>query len=165
MPKPDKVYLDTNLMYNWFKLRFTKKRKQADEEEIIKFLAQHKEIECFISAFTVAEIVARLKNEFKDLITLNDIRYSIEIFQDSINCQIIKLDKFRDMKDKDREGILISPQIVEFAFECLDSKDAIHIDIAKSNDLWFITRDNDVTRVKNIYNNVMGEKKFRKQFD
>ncbi len=165
MPKPNRVYLDTNLVYNWFKLHFTKRRKQADEEEIIKFLAGHREIECFISAFTVAEIAANLRNEFKDRITLEQIKYLVQVLQDTINCQIIKFDKFKDMKNQDREGILISPEIIKFAFGCLDASDAIHVDIAKSSDLCFVTRDENVTRVKVVYENVMGEKKFRKQFD
>lgn len=165
MTQPKKVYLDTNLILHWFKLRILKKKKEADDKKIIKFLSKHKEIETFISAFSVAEIVAKLRKEFKDRVTMDEIKEIIEILRNSIKFDTIKLDKFSDMKGQERKGILISPEIIDFAFVCYDASDAIHIDIAKSNDLWFVTRDDDAPRAREKYSKIMGESKFRKQFE
>lgn len=165
MTLPLKAYLDTNLILHWFKLCIIKRRKQADEQELIKFLSRHKEIEIFLSVFSVAEIVAHLRNEFKDKVTMREIEAFINILRNTIKFEIIKLDKFTDTKEQERKGILISPEIIDFAFLCYSARDSIHIDIAKSNDLWLITRDNDIPRVQKIYSKVIGESKFRKQFE
>ena len=141
-----------------------KKIKQAEEEVMIKFLLEHKEIKPYISLFSVAEIVANMRNEFKDLIQMEDIKELIEILRNMISIDVIKLDETENSSGIKRKGILISDEIIKFAYFCYSARDSIHIDMAKSNDLLLVTRDDDIPRVKELYPKIIGESKFRKQF-
>lgn len=159
-----RIYLDTNLIFHWFELCLLGRRKLAGEGTFIRFLSDHKEIERYISAYTIAEIAAKLRKQFGDKVKLNDIHELIEEFRNLTGTQIIKIDEFSDIKGNKRRGILLSSNIADYAFYCCDSKDALHIDIAKSNDLLLVTADDGIPMVKSMYEKVIGESKFRKQF-
>jgi len=152
MTKPQRVYLDTNLLMDFFR-RIIRHRK--DIPEIIEFLEERKETEKYISVFTIAEITANLMNEFKDRNLKKEyIIGLVNTLKSTIQLNIIE-----------HEVIELSSIMIDYAYECRDAKDSIHVLIAKKNDLWFITRDNDVPRLKPLYEKIMGERKFRKQFD
>ena len=92
---PEKVYLDTNLILNWFRLCIIRRVKKAEEEVIIKFLSEHKEIESFISVFSVAEIIANLRNEFKERVKMDEIDMLMKMLRNTINVDICHYNEFK----------------------------------------------------------------------
>ena len=65
--------------------------------------------------------------------------------------------------DKDNtefKGISLSADIINYTYLCGDLKDAIHVEIAKSNKLSFITKDDKVGRIKPLYPEITGIRKF-----
>lgn len=151
--KMEKVYLDTNLIIGFFKNIIRKKKKTGEDPEIIKFLAIHDEIKKFISIFSIAEIIESLEEEFPShALTQDYILDLIETLRNTIELEII-------------EDVKVSKNIINYTYLCRDVKDAIHIDICQASELWFITRDEDCGKVSKIYNKIMSERKFRKQFE
>ena len=148
---PSKIYLDTNLLYGWFEGQLKKKNKQS---EIIKFLSEKcHDIEKFISMYSVAELIVRLKGEFQDReISEDKIGYLFVILRDSIGLRILFEAK-------------LTKEVIKFAELCGDHNDAIHIQIAKNENLTLITRDTDVNRVEKTYSSIMSIGKLMKQFD
>ncbi|MBI2583045.1 MAG: PIN domain-containing protein [Candidatus Aenigmarchaeota archaeon] len=150
MPIPKKVYLDTNIVYGFFQNII---RGKMDHPEIIKFLAERKDVEKYISTFTVAEIVENLLKEFPYRSLKKDYIMSlVDTLRLTVDLKILQ------------ETIELSGELVDFVYECKDAKDSLHVLIAKKNDLFFITRDDKVGILKSLYPNIMGEQKFKKQF-
>lgn len=86
----------------------------------------------------------------------------ILIFRDAIGVKIIEEDE--NYKGQYR-GFVVSPKIVEFTYLCRDLKDSVHVDIAKSNDLLLITKDDDVGRVKAAYPKVEGIRSLIRRYE
>ncbi|MBI2583756.1 MAG: hypothetical protein HYW25_03760 [Candidatus Aenigmarchaeota archaeon] len=150
MPHIDKIYLDSNLLMDFY-IKCARKTKPYYEPEIITFLAERRGLPKFISSFSLAEIGARLKRDFPEFTP----EYLMEFTK--VLIRTIGL------------GVIQSPTIdwryvLRYSLLCRDARNSIHIEIARSEDLWFITRDKDDPRVKEIYPKVMGESKFKKQF-
>lgn len=149
----DRVYLDVNIFREWF-VRMI--RGDARTLFYVKFLSSHGEIEKHISIFGIAELVETLLKEPKlqgRKPTKEWISSLIEIFKDTTDVKIIE-------EDEIRKGLYrvftVSPKIVEFTYLCGDLKDSIHVDIARENDLLFVTKDDKVGRVNVIYQRVEG---------
>lgn len=151
MAIPSKIYLDTNLLYGWFQNQLNTKKSPS---RIVKFLNERcKDIEKFISVYSIAELVVDLKQEFQDReISIKKIAYLFDILKDTIGLKIIL-------------EIKLTGAVIEFAELCDDHNDAIHIEAAKNENLTLITKDEDIGRVKDAYSNVISIGKLMKQFN
>ncbi len=151
MTIPSKIYLDTNLLYGWFKNKLGKKKSETG---ILTFLSEKcKDIEKFISAYSVAELLVKLKDEFQDReISENKIAYLFEILRGTIGLKIIYESK-------------LTETVIKFADICGDHNDAIHIEIAKNQNLTLVTKDEALGKAEKLYPNIMSIGKLMKQFD
>src|SRR3989339_949283 len=137
--KPKRVYLDTNIIYGFFKSII---KGENEVPEIIKFLADRNDVEKFISTFTIAEIIENLLKEFSYRNLKKEYIISlVDALRLTINLQTIQ------------ESIEFSSELIDYTYECRDAKDSLHVLIAKKNDLYFITRDNDIGRMNKLYEN------------
>lgn len=128
-------------------------------------LSEHKEIEKFISLFSIAELVHTLKygksfRKFK--INFKTIESLIEELQGIVGFDIILKDKIKGVK---LNGIVVSGDIIKFLDEHNHILDCIHVDVAKSHDLFFITYEKKIGRIKDLYKKIMTENKLMKQFN
>ena len=161
--KPGKIYIDNNLLIRWFLHRFYP-RKHKREPQIIRFLSEHKEIKKYISLISVAELVHTLKygKEFQNFkLDLNYIRVLIEELQNIVGFDIIQKQKVNGMEIN---GIVISGDVVKFVNVHEHLIDCMHIDIAKSHELFFITHEKKIGQLKKLYENIMTDDKLLKQF-
>ena len=147
----DKIYLDTNLIIGFFK-NIIKKKKYKEDPKFIRFLSDKNEIQKFISIFTVAEVIQVLRKEFgsHDL-SKRYILDLIDTLRGTVGLNII-------------ENVELTSDIIHYTYLCDDLKDAVHVSIAQINDIWFVTRDDDAGKTKELYNKVISERKFIKQF-
>jgi predicted nucleic acid-binding protein len=158
--RPDKIYIDTMFLIQWF-ISVLENKKPP---KMIELLSEHEEIEKCISLISVVELkrVLRYNNDFK--------RYRLEVkrmgqilasLQNMTNLKIIDREKFGEVRIN---GIIVSYDISRFIEEHDDLVDCIHVDIAKSHELCFLTDDRKIGNLKKIYGNIMTANKFAKQF-
>ena len=149
-------------MIGWFKWCIYKVRKPK-EPEFIKFLSKLESVEKYISIFTIAEVIEVLKThpDFRgykiDEKYFEDI---LEILKRTASISIIEETGIIVKGKKQYKKFYITPNIVNFTYTCGELKDSIHVDIAKSNDLWFVTHDDKVGRLKVLYKKIIGSSKF-----
>lgn len=158
----EKIYIDINIFREWF-VRTIK--NNATPVFYVKFLSEHIEIEKRISIFSIAELVETLlkEPELQNIkLTKGWISGLIETFKDTMGVKIIEEDKI--YKGKYR-GFYVSPKVVEFTYLCGDLKDSIHVDIAKNNDLLFVTKDDKIGRVKAVYPKVEGIRSLIRRYE
>lgn len=139
-------------------------KKYKEEPEIIRFLSENKEIEIYISLISIAELVHTLKyhEEFQRYkISLGWIKELIQEFQNIVGFNIIINERINNIEIG---GIIIIPEILEFLDKHNGLADCIHVDIAKRNDLCFITYEKKIGRLKEFYDNIITESKLMKQF-
>lgn len=164
-----KVYLDTSVILPWFQNIITNKKDnkgQLETPKIIQFLIDHPEIEKYISAFTVAELVKELM--FKTdkvkphMKRLEYVQSFVETFQLIIpNLNIIELE---ESKNGDK-GILVAvPDLIKYTSLIGDVSDAIHVCIAKHEDIYIVTKDDRVGNVQSVYPKTIGMIGFAKAF-
>lgn len=147
---PQRIYLDTNQLYGWFENQLNRKKPESG---IVKFLGEKcKDMEKLISVYSVAELLVNLKRDFQNRdLTAKKLEYLFVILKDIIGIKIILESK-------------ITREIIGFADLCNDHNDAVHIQIAKNQDLTLVTKDEKIGRVKPAYPNVMSIGKLMKQF-
>jgi len=164
-----RVYLDTCVILPWFQNIITNKKDSKGKIEvpkIIQFLVEHPEIEKYISAFTVAELVKELM--FKTdkvkphMKRLEYVQGFIETFQLTIpNMNIIELEESKNGE----KGILIPvPDLIKYTSLIGDVPDAIHVCIAKHEDIYMVTKDDKVGKVQSVYSKTVGMIGFAKAF-
>lgn len=161
--KPLKIYLDNNLLIRWF-LHKLHPKKHKDEPQAIKFLIKHKEIEKFISLISVAELVRTLKygKEFQEFgLKLSYIRDLIIELQNAIGLNIISKEIINGVEIN---GVIVSENIINFTDKHHDLIDCIHVDLARSHDLLFVTHDRELGRIKEHYEKIMTDDKLMKQY-
>lgn len=160
---PDKIYLDNTSLVRWFLKRFYPKKYKRDPQ-IIRFLNEHKEIDTFVSILSVAELVHTLKHgeEFKKFgLKFDHIKGLIEELQNIIGFEIIQTVKINDTQI---DGIVISGNIIKYVFKHRHLADCIHLDIARQNEIWFVTYEKRMGELKEYYENIMTEDKLMKQY-
>ena len=166
----ERVYLDTSVVLPWFQnlMRGTKdSRGTIETPEIIEFLIARPEIAKYISYFTIAEIVKELM--FKTdkvrshLKRLEIVQSFVLTFQGTIpNLSIIELEESKNGE----KGILIPiPELLQYTALIGDTSDAIHVCIAKHEDIYLVTKDDKVGKVKILYPKTIGMKDFAKAFE
>lgn len=160
--QPEKVYLDNTSLVRWFLKRFYP-RKYKRDPQIIRFLSEHKEIRCYISIFSVAELVQVLKHgqEFRKFkLKFKYILKLIEELQNIILFDIIQTVKIGGTSIK---GVVVSHEIVKYVFKHRHLIDCIHLDIARQNDLWFVTYEKRMGELKEYYEKIITEAKMMKR--
>ena len=158
-----RIYLDNSLLVGWF-LPYLQDIKNPKTPKIIEFLSMHREIEVFISFFTIAELVEdlmfkepRVKDYRKNM---NNVLDLIDILTESLKIKrIIHKDK------NELEGNFIPKNIVEFTSICGSLKDSVHVSIAKYQDLYFVTHDKKITLLGSAYDKIITDNKLYKLFD
>ena len=164
MKKEDivQIYIDTSLLNEWF-ARLMRGEKPEKDPEIIRFLGAYKDIEKFISIFTIAELVESLlfhEKRIRDHMKKMEIIESFaKLLMETTGLKIIELEK----KDE-HKGVFISPQVVKYTSICGSVKDAIHVCIAQYEDLWLITHDNKFGRLKPLYEKILTDRNLLKLF-
>ncbi|MBI5060989.1 MAG: hypothetical protein HZB67_01605 [Candidatus Aenigmarchaeota archaeon] len=165
MEKPTECYLDTSLLFGWFKHIISKKPKTS-EPQIISFLKQHPEVKTFISSMTAAEIVERSRKDLaKQNLSLIQIKKVVEKMQQILGFKIIDFYVATDGKEEIKDIRLNARNIINLTFLGKDVKDAIHVEIARQNDLWWIARDDCTGTMEEIYPKIMTAKKLMKQYE
>lgn len=162
---PNKVYIDTCILYRWFLWKFYP-RKYGKEPKIIRYLSEeNSKTRSYVSIITIAELVELLRfdGNFKDKNLGSDtIIALINELQNILNLEIINYKNIK-MGDNSFNGIIVSDNIVKFAEFHKEIIDCIHVDIAKSCELCFLTDETKIGSMKSFYNNIMTENKFFKQ--
>ena len=125
MVKQVEVYLDTNILYSYFKKKIEQKISNNDKEIKLTFLNNARIIPVS-SFFTLIELVNVLKRE------MNLSKKSIEDF---VNGEV------ESMRIRLIEKTKIDENVLKWCSDGLDFKDAIHLSIVKENDLTLITND------------------------
>jgi hypothetical protein len=146
------VYLDTNMIYDYVK--YSLNSKKYKEPYIIKLLSDPKikgNFKIFISYFTAAEIIVRVRKDFGnryEQLKKNGILGIIASAMSTIDGTII----YKDTK--------LTQSIIDFADLCKDKDDIIHVEIAKNENLGVATDDDEVGRICEIYDHIVGKSKF-----
>lgn len=125
MVKQVEVYLDTNILYSYFKKKIEQKISNNDKEIKLTFLNNARIIPVS-SFFTLIELVNVLKRE------MNLSKKSIEDF---VNGEV------ESMRIRLIEKTKIDENVLKWCSDGLDFKDAIHLSIVKENNLTLITND------------------------
>lgn len=162
MTLPEKIYLDNSLLIRWFLWKLNPRRYRS-EPEIVKFLAQSQGMQIYISIISLAELVHTLKysRDFQRFrMTLPWLRTLLEELQRILGFLIIERERIGGV---DIGGIVITPAIVRFLDVHPELMDCLHVDIARRNDLWFITHDDNVGKLKPLYENIMTDNKLIRQ--
>ncbi|MBI4170847.1 MAG: hypothetical protein HY514_04075 [Candidatus Aenigmarchaeota archaeon] len=161
-----RVYLDNSTIEPWFEAILIE-GKHMKTPGFIQFLIVHKEIEKFISSFTVAELVEKLMFHTEKvrpfMKKLELIEGFVNTFQQTIpNLTIIE----EEQAPNGQRGLFISvPELIQFTAKIGDIKDAIHVCIAKHEDLYLVTKDDNIGRVQDIYQRTVGMVGFMKAFE
>ncbi len=117
------VYLDTNILYAYLKKKLESKIAKGETNSKLVFPA---EIIPVTSFFTFGEIAEVLKRE---------MRINRSILEEFLKSEIEKL-KLEIIKD-----VSINKEFVDWCFNGLELKDAIHLAIAKQYKLAILTND------------------------
>jgi hypothetical protein len=164
MVNVDKVYIDTDLLVGWFLSKFYPKKHK--EPLIVKFLSEYRnKIKSYISMISIAEIMGLLihDSKFKDLKLKSDfIEKLISELQTIIGFNVI----FSKARVFEQEIIClqITDKVIEYIAVHPHLVDCIHLDIAKSNDLFFVSHEDKIGKLKDLYPKIMTDKKLEKQF-
>jgi hypothetical protein len=160
--KPDRIYIDNSLLVRWF-LHLLYPDRYADMPQIIKFLTEEKEMQKFISLISVAELIHTLKYG-KDFagknLSMGAIMAMIDDLQNIMGFKVILRDKVGETQ---LNGVIVSTDILEFLDKHNHIIDCIHVDIAKHHDLFFVTYEGKIGRMREFYDKIMTEKKLLKQ--
>ena len=159
----NQIYIDTSLLHEWF-AGVMRGEKIESDPEIIRFLRENKELKKFISIFTIAELVEdllfhekKIRGHMKKLEVIESLsRLLIQI----TGIEIIELEK-RD----EHKGIFISPNVVKYTSICGSVKDATHVCIAEHEDLWLVTHDNKIGKLKYLYKKITTDTHLLKIFE
>lgn len=92
---------------------------------------------------------------------LSHIRSLIEELQAICRFKIILNEKINGVKV---EGVVVSSDIIQFLDKHEHIVDCIHIDLAKSHELCFVTAENKIGKIKALYKDIVTENKLMKQY-
>jgi hypothetical protein len=160
--KPEKIYIDNSVLIRWF-LHKLHPKKHKTEPQIIRFLTEHKEIEKFISIVSVAELVHTIRygKDFQGFgLKLSYIRDLLMKLQNVTDLKIISKEK---ISGAEINGVVISENVINYVDKHRHLIDCIHVDLAKSHDLYFITHEKDMGILKEFYDKIMTDDKLMKQ--
>ncbi len=159
-----RVYLDTSVILPFFENLM---KNKTETTGFIEFLIRHPEIEKWISSFTIAELVEHLfykTPEVKQFMkNLKNIEAFVKTFQQMVpNLNIILLEESK----KGNKGLIIAvPQLINYTSLIGNVQDAVHVCIAMHEDLWIVTKDDKIGKVKELYPKTIGMVGFMKAFE
>jgi predicted nucleic acid-binding protein len=130
------AYLDTNILYSYLKKKI-EERISGNENEVKFFLFDNAKIAPVSSFFTLAELVEVLRRE------INLSKKSIEEF---IENEV----KVLEIRLIDRAKI--DDNVFRWHLNGLGLKDAIHLSIAKENNLVLVTNDLNLIKFARMAN-------------
>jgi len=163
------IYLDTNLLIGAIKEMLEK--KDVTNVGVVKFLSENSNIESFISTLSVAEIVKvfRHDNEFKKYkLNFKRIISLIESLQNMMRFKLISNMKLTDEKGlpigDSPNGIVITKDIIRYADIHHEHIDCMHVDLAKTNELTFVTQEDRLGKLKDEYENIMTFNKLSRNY-
>jgi hypothetical protein len=146
------LYLDTNMIYDYVKNVLNNKKHK--ESYVIKLLSNSElkgKFRIFISHFTIAEIITRMKNDFPT-------RYQ-QLGKDKVMGIIVSAVSVIGGKIIYHDAKL-TRTIIDFADLCKDKDDIIHAEISKNENLGLVTDDDELGRICDIWEHVVGKSKF-----
>ncbi|MBI3413353.1 MAG: hypothetical protein HY051_04725 [Candidatus Aenigmarchaeota archaeon] len=155
MVKIENIYLDTSLLIG---VALSLMDSKNDDTRIVKFLGKHKsEITAYTSFLSLAELAKTIKTDrrFRKFWS-ND--KSIVAFIDTVI-------KTTNLIIIENEKAIIRKEIIDFVLLHQEVSDCLHVGLAKLNNLWFITHDDKIGKIKPLYENIMTDTKLMKQFD
>lgn len=165
-----KIYLDTNFLIGPIK-SILENKDITKESEVVKFLNENKGIESFVSILTVAEMVKILRhdNDFiKYNFSLKQIEGIFNTLHDIMGFKIIDNMKLKDAEgnfiDDTPNGIVITKDVIKYASIHNHDMDCLHLDLAKSNELVFVTFEKKIGTLKELYGNIMTFNKLMKNY-
>jgi len=127
------IYLDTNIIYGFFKsiaeLVF-KGRKYTENKRLKLIESSADKIDAMTSFFTLVEVVERLKRDYKEILP-SQISSLIEFFRKTFCIKII-------------EEILLTDRVLFFVLHGMGWKDSIQLEIAKNGNFLLITEDKNL---------------------
>ena len=161
-----RVYLDNSVIEPWFEGIMTG-NKQLQTSKFIDFLILHTEIEKFISTFTIAELIEKLLFKTNNIKSYMKEKSKIEDFVEAFRQTIPNLKILEDeVSQNGQKGLFICAEdLLAFTTKIGSSKDSVHVCIAKHEDLYFVTKDDKIGRVKELYPKTIGMIGFAKAFD
>ncbi len=150
MEKPDKIYVDTNCILDWF-VRMLRDEKK-EEPELIEFIREHQEIQYFTSLFTIAEITEhilykkegeRIKQYKKNIETIKAMSNGLK---EALGLRIIE-----DEMGGETPLSFTDPDVIQVTKVMHSAKDAVHFCIAKHNKLTFVSHEDRFGELKEYY--------------
>ncbi|MEM5799399.1 MAG: PIN domain-containing protein [Candidatus Aenigmatarchaeota archaeon] len=147
-----KVYLDTNIVFGFFKRflesKFMKKSFELPEKMIIVSKIEN----VYVSELVLSEVVSGIKEWcLKNKIKLNreEIEGLFEEFRENLNIKVLKKIEIKNL--------------FELVYYGIDIKDGIHLEISKNKDMVFVTDDKKLYEVgKYFYDKIMNFNEFKK---
>ena len=147
-----KFYLDTNMSERFFKNAIFSKRRKTKLEipKIFGYLVSIN-AELYVSSFSLAEVYEHMWKSYQA--QPHEISEMTQLF----------LQKFKIKLILDFE---ISGKILHYVRKRkLEAKDAVHLSIAKNNDIYLLSDDNDfIERARAFYAKLIAEKSLRTFF-
>lgn len=152
-----KLYLDTSIIWGWFKrmMENLRKKKPFRIPLILNFIKSRPELELMTSVVTQIEIFRFLRSEWNC-----DKRFSLELwntFSDFFNITNI------DVKEIDFK------KLMKISLEVPTKKKTLvnleHLEISKKNGFYFLTGEEKLKeKYKKYYDNILTYKELRKLF-
>ncbi|MFH8092360.1 MAG: PIN domain-containing protein [Candidatus Aenigmatarchaeota archaeon] len=147
-----KIYLDTNILFGYFKriLESKYKLKPFEIPEKINIIKNAKEL--YISDFVLAELIIEIKN-WCNANNVNigekEIENLIEEFKETYNVRVIKNFKIK--------------HFLELIYLGVDLKDSIHLEISRNKNMVFLTDDKELYEIsKHLYGKVLNFYEFKR---
>lgn len=157
MELPKETYLDTNMIHSWFRNFMTslKRNEPLEIPDILQFITSRRELKLLTTTLTQIEIFRYLKAEWdRDEKSCNEIW---DTFVNSFNITVISVKQI----ELDELLILVS----KVATKKKTLVNLMHLQIAKTNGLWFLTGEEELKeKYKEYYDKVLTYDDLRKLF-
>jgi predicted nucleic acid-binding protein len=140
MAKKLKVYLDTNMIFGFFKimLEVIFERRRYREVRRLSALERSSELlEVYTSFFTLIEVIEQIRKwsqKKRKALTTAQIRALLSSFQEIFNIRIVS-------------SVFITQRVLEYVLNNMEWEDAIQLEIARINGFTLVTEDIDLKRL------------------
>lgn len=156
MELPKEIYLDTNMIHSWFRnlMNNVRKGKEFELPDILKFLSSGK-FKLLTSNITKVEIVRYLISEWN--CNLNEAEEYWDTFISNFNITLIIVNEV------DFNELIKIVQKIPTRKKTLVN--LIHLQVAKKNDLYFITGEETLKdKYQEYYDKILTYEDIRKLF-
>jgi predicted nucleic acid-binding protein len=134
--KEMKVYLDTNIIFGFFKsmLQNIFEGRRLKKSWKLSILFRNKKLQIYLSTFTLVEVKESIRewlNENNENLSEEKLEGLISYFEEIFDFKILESIRLKNI----------------FEYTGLDAKDSIQLEIARSNKLIFITEDKKLKEI------------------